>query len=143
MLGLASQETQGVRVYAGQHRSIAKSGLSTMLFPGAEVGALYTLGDLFVTLSESLDAADTPERAYTYLYWGELDDLAHRYGRSPNATGGSYTISPCSSACFCANALRPPARRYPVPAHGRPWPYRPPRPTRAWRSAAILTCWTA
>jgi hypothetical protein len=75
-------KSAGVRVYAGQHRSIAKSGLSTMLFPGVEVGALYTLGDLFVTLSEKLDAASAApgERAYTYLYWGELDDLAHRYG---------------------------------------------------------------
>jgi predicted AlkP superfamily pyrophosphatase or phosphodiesterase len=50
-----------------------------MLFPGATVGALYTLSDLFVTLGERMDAAGAG-RTYTYLYWGELDDLAHRYG---------------------------------------------------------------
>jgi hypothetical protein len=70
---------QGVDVYAGQHHSIARSGLSTMLFAGAQVGALFTLGDLFVTLAERITDPNLG-RAYTYLYWGELDDLAHRYG---------------------------------------------------------------
>jgi hypothetical protein len=78
MLG-AHLKDRGVRVYAGQHRLYAKSGLTAMLFPGAEVGALYTLGDLFVSLAERLDA-ESKERSYTYLYWSELDDLAHRYG---------------------------------------------------------------
>lgn len=78
MLGPHLKE-YGVSVFVGQHRSIVRSGLSTMLFAGAEVGSLFTLSDLFVTLSERMDS-ETGRKAYTYLYWGDLDDLAHRYG---------------------------------------------------------------
>ena len=70
---------QDKRVTVIQHRSIARSGLSTMLFQGAAVQPVYTLGDLFVTLSEELDR-DPDQPGYVSLYWSELDDLAHRYG---------------------------------------------------------------
>ena len=72
---------QDVRVQALQHRAIARSGLSTMLFSGAAVQPIYTLGDLFISLGEQLDSgAGRP--SYIYLYWSELDDLAHRYSPS-------------------------------------------------------------
>ena len=72
---------QGLAVTAIQHRSIARSGLSTMLFQGAKVLPVYSLGDLFITLAEHLDGAAS-QPSYTYAYWSELDDLAHRYGPS-------------------------------------------------------------
>lgn len=70
---------QGIRTHAYTHRSIVRSGLSTMLYQGAEVTAIHTLGDMFISLSARL-GAEGDERSCSYLYWSELDDLAHCYG---------------------------------------------------------------
>lgn len=69
----------GVATYAFQHASIANSGLSTMLLQGAQVAPFKNLSDLWVSLEALMkwrDGAPT----YTYAYWGDLDELAHRYG---------------------------------------------------------------
>ncbi len=69
----------GVKAYAYQHQSIAFSGLSTMLFPGVEVMPFRNLGDLWVTLANQMEEKPR-ERNYTYIYWGDLDELSHRFG---------------------------------------------------------------
>jgi hypothetical protein len=69
----------GVGTYAFQHASIARSGLSTMLLSGAEVAPFKNLSDLWVSL-EALLKWRAGNRTYTYAYWGDLDELAHRYG---------------------------------------------------------------
>jgi len=70
---------QGVGAFAFQHASIAHSGLSTMLLPGVEVVPFRSLSDLWVTLGKRLDQRAL-ERNYYYVYWGALDEHAHRYG---------------------------------------------------------------
>lgn len=69
----------GVRPYAFQHQSIARSGLSTMLLAGVEVVPFRSQSDLWVTVSARLDSA-ARERTYTYIYLGDLDDHAHHFG---------------------------------------------------------------
>ena len=69
----------GAGVYAFQHASIVRSGLSTMLLSGAEVAPFKNLSDLWVSL-EALLKWRAGKRTYTYAYWGDLDELAHRYG---------------------------------------------------------------
>ena len=69
----------GIQSYAFQHFSIASSGLSTMLFPQVNVYPFRTLSDLWVTLPEHLKAHSNG-RAFTYIYWAELDELSHRFG---------------------------------------------------------------
>jgi len=69
----------GVQTYAFQHMSIAHSGLSTMLLPQAHVYPYRTLSDLWVTLPAH-QKSHAGERMYTYIYWGELDELSHRFG---------------------------------------------------------------
>ena len=69
----------GVRVDAMQHWAIAHSGLSTMLFPGVNVVPFRSPSDLWVTLPALLSQHEA-QRAYTYIYWGELDELSHRFG---------------------------------------------------------------
>ena len=69
----------GIQVDAMQHWSIAHSGLSTMLFPGVNVVPFRSPSDLWVTLPALL-AQRKAQRAYTYIYWGELDELSHRFG---------------------------------------------------------------
>lgn len=70
---------QGVRVFSFQHNSIARSGLSTMLLPDVETLGYRTLTDLWVTLASVQDSL-AGERSYTYVYFGDLDELSHRYG---------------------------------------------------------------
>jgi hypothetical protein len=72
-------ERHGVRPYAFQHASIAHSGLSTMLFAGVKVVPFRSLGDLWVTLSETL-ASNRDQPSYNYIYWGDLDEHSHRFG---------------------------------------------------------------
>ena len=68
-----------IQVDALQHRSIAYSGLSTMLFPAVNVVPFRSPSDLWVTLPNLLAQRDAG-KAYTYIYWGELDELSHRFG---------------------------------------------------------------
>lgn len=69
----------GVRSYAFQHHSIAFSGLSKMLFPGVEIKPFRTQSDLWVSLSEEMDTHQA-QRNYMYIYWGDLDEMMHRFG---------------------------------------------------------------
>lgn len=71
-------QASGVGAYAFQHLSIARSGLSTMLLRGAEVFPFRNLSDLWVSL-EGLLQAHRAERKYIYSYWGDVDELSHRY----------------------------------------------------------------
>ena len=71
----------GSRAYAFQHHSIALSGLSQMLFPGVSIQSFRTVSDLWVSLGAVMEAHPR-ERSYLYIYWGDLDDLMHRYGPS-------------------------------------------------------------
>ncbi|MEJ5314450.1 MULTISPECIES: alkaline phosphatase family protein [Anaerolinea] len=69
---------QGVGVQVLLHRSIARSSLSQMLYPGAEIFPVGSLGDLFVTL-EQLVARHTPYPRYIHAYWGAVDEAMHRF----------------------------------------------------------------
>lgn len=69
----------GIHAYAFQPQAIARSGLSTMLFPGVDVTPFKSLSDLWVTLEALLESTEK-ERNYIYIYWGELDEHSHRFG---------------------------------------------------------------
>ena len=71
----------GVKPFALQHASIARSGLSTMLLPQVNVLPFRSPSDLWVTLPNHL-LAHAGEKTYTYIYWGELDELSHKFGPS-------------------------------------------------------------
>lgn len=78
MLGLHLANS-GIKAFAFQHQSIARSGLSTMLLSGVEVVPYRSLGDLWVTL-DALKRSYEGDRTYTYIYWGDLDEHSHRFG---------------------------------------------------------------
>ncbi len=69
----------GIQADAMQHWAIARSGLSTMLYPGVNVVPFRSPSDLWVTLPALL-AQRAAKPAYTYIYWGEIDELSHRFG---------------------------------------------------------------
>jgi hypothetical protein len=70
---------KGVRVFTHQYHPIARSGLSTMLMPGAQILPYRSLSDLWVSLSGTLDTY-AAEKTYSYIYWGDLDEHSHRFG---------------------------------------------------------------
>ena len=83
----------GVNSYAFQHRSIAKSLLSQMLFKDVEVLSIGTPADLWVNVRLLLQNRPA-EQQYIWVYWGELDHYSHYYGpddEHPAAEFSSFT----------------------------------------------------
>lgn len=70
---------RGVDVFALQPIAIVRSGLSTMLLGGANVLGYRNLSDLWITLKSLLEQQQG-KTTYTYIYWGDLDELSHRHG---------------------------------------------------------------
>lgn len=69
---------RGVRPYAFQHHTIARSGLSTMLMRDVDLLPFRSLSDLFVSLNTVLETVSGQK--YLYIYWGDLDEHSHRFG---------------------------------------------------------------
>ncbi len=75
----------GVKVYAFQHHTIARSGLSQMLFKDVKVYSFGTAADLWINGRQLLENT-IEERSYIWIYWGEVDHLSHRYGPDDERT---------------------------------------------------------
>ncbi|MDO9546705.1 MAG: alkaline phosphatase family protein [Pelolinea sp.] len=69
----------GVRSQVFQHQSISGSGLSQMLFKDVDCHSYRTESDLWYSAGESIPRKDGA-KTFTYIYWGELDTLSHRFG---------------------------------------------------------------
>ncbi|MCA1954079.1 MAG: alkaline phosphatase family protein [Anaerolinea sp.] len=88
-----------VHCVACQHHSIAHSGLSTMLQSGCELLPFRNLSDLWVNVLQHLaEAAQQP--SYTWMYWGDLDELSHRYGPTDERVELEYQAFARSLAQF-------------------------------------------
>jgi hypothetical protein len=72
----------GIENYAFMPAPIARSGLSTMQMAEVNTFAYHTLGELWVTLAEQMRIRRRSMAAgsYTYVYWGDIDGLSHRFG---------------------------------------------------------------
>lgn len=75
----------GVRSFAFHHQAIYNSSLSSMLLPGVESIPFKELDDLWASVVSTLDSVKN-ERSYSYVYWGNLDSLAHHYGPQNDRT---------------------------------------------------------
>ena len=69
----------GVQPHAFMHHTIARSGLSAMHLRQATVYPFHDPGDMLVSLRNLLNE-HPGERLYSYVYWGDLDELSHRFG---------------------------------------------------------------
>jgi len=74
----------GIRPDAWLHHSIARSGLSAMHLQEVHVNPYRNPADLWVGLRQQMLAqqgqSSHGRRSYTYVYWGDLDELSHRHG---------------------------------------------------------------
>ena len=89
----------GIHTTAFQHFSIARSGLSNMLMRDVDIKPFRSLSDLWVSL-EALLAANTDERAYTYIYWGDLDEHSHLFGPDDPRTALEFAAFSRQFAAF-------------------------------------------
>ncbi len=72
-------ERYGVQPYAFMHHAIARSGLSAMHLQQTSVYPFHNPGDMLVSLRNLLNEK-SGQKLYTYVYWGDLDELSHRFG---------------------------------------------------------------
>lgn len=92
----------GVKAYAYQHLSIARSGLSEMLLRGVELRSFRTPADLWVRLRQSIESAPG-ERAYHWVYWDAVDYFSHHEGPDDERCAAEFTSF---SAAFEASFLK-------------------------------------
>lgn len=77
-------------VYAFQHHSIADSGLSKLLLKDVKIQPFHTQSDLWVNTRGILEE-NSDRRKYVWIYWGELDYMAHNYGPDDERTIDEFT----------------------------------------------------
>ena len=70
----------GVKAHAFQHFSIARTGLSRMLFKDVDVHTFSGIADVWTGLIEFLQQASPREKRYIWVYWGLVDHLGHKNG---------------------------------------------------------------
>jgi len=79
-----------IAVYAFQHHSIADSGLSKMLLKNVKIQPFHTHSDLWVNTRGILEDKSDRQK-YIWIYWGELDYMAHNYGPDDERTIDEFT----------------------------------------------------
>lgn len=79
----------GVKTFALQHKSIARSGLSRMFFKDVDVKVFNTAADLWVNMRHLLEG-NLSERFYAWVYWGQVDHFGHFYGPDDERTAAEF-----------------------------------------------------
>ncbi|MEJ2271185.1 MAG: alkaline phosphatase family protein [Candidatus Bathyarchaeota archaeon] len=69
---------EGIKAYTFIDESMAESSYSKLIFKGSAINSAITNSDLLVKLRKNLEK--TEGSAYNYVYLGNLDSAAHRYG---------------------------------------------------------------
>lgn len=100
----------GVQPYAFMHAAIARSGLSAMHLRQTSVYPFRNPGDLWVSLRDLLNERPT-ERQYIYAYWGDIDELSHRFGPQDERVAVEFDAFTRLFEHSCLNRLTPAARR--------------------------------
>jgi hypothetical protein len=100
----------GVKTYAFQHRSIARSGLSQMLFKDVEVQSFGTPSDLWVNVRLLLESRPN-DRLYAWVYWGEVDHFSHFYGPDDERPAAEFSSFTHALEHQLFNCLSPAARK--------------------------------
>jgi predicted AlkP superfamily pyrophosphatase or phosphodiesterase len=79
----------GIKTYAFQHQSIARSGLSRMFFKDVQLRAFNTAADLWVNVRQAIEAHPR-QRQYLWVYWSEIDTFSHLYGPDDERTAEEF-----------------------------------------------------
>ncbi len=100
----------GIQVYAFQHHSITRSGLSQMLLQDVSVNPFRTQSDLWVNARSVLEKFPG-SRKFIWVYWGEVDYLSHNYGPDDDRTISELVNFSTSFEFLFLNRLKPEIKR--------------------------------
>lgn len=100
----------GIRVYAFQHHSITRSGLSQMLLQDVSVNPFRTQSDLWVNARSVLENNPNSQK-FIWIYWGEVDYLSHNYGPDDDRTISELVNFSTSFEYLFLNQLKPESKR--------------------------------
>jgi len=84
----------GIHPHAFLHQSIARSGLTAMHMAQVETHGFTTQADLWISLGNIMKNC-RHERKYIWVYWGDFDEVAHRFGphdRRVNADFDAFSM---------------------------------------------------
>lgn len=84
-------KSYGVQPYAYQHYSIARSGLSRMLFQDVTIQDVSTASDLWVNIRRQFEEKPN-ERQYVWVYWGEVDHLSHFFSPDDERVAAEFGL---------------------------------------------------
>jgi predicted AlkP superfamily pyrophosphatase or phosphodiesterase len=101
---------QGIPVYAFQHQSLLRSGLSQMFFADVTTRGFFSAADLWVSLRQLLEGRPG-ERLYAWVYWSELDTLGHRFGPDDERVAAEFANFSVAFERQFLSRLSPAARR--------------------------------
>jgi len=100
----------GVRSHAFQHFTIARSGLSQMLFQDVDVHGFGTAAELWLNVRRLLESRPD-ERLYSWVYWSEVDHFSHLYGPDDERTQGEFALFSLAMQRFFLERLPAALRR--------------------------------
>jgi hypothetical protein len=97
---------QGVQVQAWMPAPLARSGLSTMQMAQARIYPYRSVSDLWISLADRL-AEPAGERLYAYVYWPDVDTLAHAFGPQDERVSGELELFTRAAERFFFERLGP------------------------------------
>ena len=98
----------GVKTYAFQHTSIAKSGLSEMFMRDAEIIPFQTPAAKWVSIRQLLEGKPD-EKMYIWTYWGAVDGLSHYEGPEDDRVYAEFSSYSAAFEKFFFEKLSPAA----------------------------------
>jgi len=101
---------QGVQVYAYQHHSLARSGLSRMLLRDVNMQPFHTQSDLWVNAKQLMEEKSN-QRKYVWIYWGEVDYMSHNYGPDDERVANEFSRFSATMEALFLSKLNPSTRK--------------------------------
>ena len=103
-------KAHGVSAHAFQHYTINGSGLSRMFLKEVEMHPYGSAAELWVNVRALLEEK-AGERLYTWVYWSNVDSLAHRYGPEDERAAGDFALFSYAFERYFLDALSAAARK--------------------------------
>jgi hypothetical protein len=100
----------GVKPYAFNHHSIARSGLSRTFLRDAEIMPFATPASMWVGIRQLFESRPD-EKMYVWAYWSAVDGLSHYHGPDDDRVSAEFSHYSAAFEQFFLNRLSPAARK--------------------------------
>ena len=100
----------GVKSYAFNHNSIARSGLSQMFLRDTEIMPFATPASMWVRIRQLFESRPE-EKMYVWAYWGAVDGLSHYHGPDQESVSAEFAHYSMAFEQFFLKQLNPAIRK--------------------------------